>query len=106
MLVPVHPTDATADPLVLFTEETFDRHDAEVAYPALKISPQLCVPLCHRHAAIATRDFLHPILELGDIQDKLSANTYPAIIAAIVLDIFINPSSSAPTTPATTAPMS
>ena len=64
-LLPVATPDAASDPLVQFAEAAFDRHQAEVAHPALEVPAKLFMATGHRHAAVAARDGSHAVLELA-----------------------------------------
>src|SRR5712691_4481095 len=62
-LLPVTGPEATTNPLVQFAEKAFDRHQAEVAHPALEVATQFDKPICHRHATIAASDLADSVFE-------------------------------------------
>ena len=66
-LLPVTRPETTTDPLVEFAEEAFDRHQAEVAHPALEVAPKPKIPVLHRHATVAASDFADSVFELRHV---------------------------------------
>ena len=54
-------------PVVQLTVEALDRHEVKIPNPAVQILPKFLVATLHRHAAFATRNLFHSILELLDI---------------------------------------
>ena len=76
-LFPVTRTDASAEPLVQVAIEALDRYPTKIPHPAIQILLKFLVATGNRHAALATRDLFHSVLELLDI---LGANANLAAV--------------------------
>ena len=58
LLSVTHP-DATTDPIVEACARRLKRDQMTITHPTLKVAPQLCEPMSHQNAAIATIHLFH-----------------------------------------------